>query len=308
MDTLKMAEGRWVSILTGAGIDENYLRNKHGPCPLCDGKDRFRFDDKDGSGSYYCSVCGAGTGIGLLIKWRKTDFKEAIKYVESVIDVCAVKTATQIKTDPIKRLQRIGQGCESIRGNINPVRLYLKSRSIVVMPDTSVRFNPSVNYYDEGKLVGSFPAMVATLRTPQGEPVTYHVTYLTSSGQKAKVTSPKKMMSAVGSTNGACVRLFKTAEHIAIAEGIETALAFTQMHGIPCWAALGTVGMESFIPPDGVRRITIASDNDANFAGQKAAYSLANRLSLKKYSVDVMIPNSVGDFCDMLPQEQQTQH
>src|SRR5947199_194195 len=44
------ARGRWHGILPQLGISANLLRNRHGPCPMCGGKDRFRFDDWDGKG------------------------------------------------------------------------------------------------------------------------------------------------------------------------------------------------------------------------------------------------------------------
>jgi putative DNA primase/helicase len=58
MNTVERARGRWREILPIFGIETRYLHNRHGPCPLCGGKDRFRFDDRDGSGSYYCNQCG----------------------------------------------------------------------------------------------------------------------------------------------------------------------------------------------------------------------------------------------------------
>ena len=68
MDTITRARGRWKEILPQFGIDPKFLTNRHGPCPLCRGKDRFRFDDKDGSGSYFCNQCGPGSGVILIRK------------------------------------------------------------------------------------------------------------------------------------------------------------------------------------------------------------------------------------------------
>lgn len=42
------ARGRWPQILHHFWIDASHLKNKHGSCPVCGGKDRFRFDDKNG--------------------------------------------------------------------------------------------------------------------------------------------------------------------------------------------------------------------------------------------------------------------
>ena len=53
------------------------LSNKHQPCPSCGGTDRYRFDDKQGSGSYICGQCGAGSGINLLMISTGMDFGSA---------------------------------------------------------------------------------------------------------------------------------------------------------------------------------------------------------------------------------------
>ena len=52
----------WHGILVGLGVPASALVNKHGPCPVCGGNDRFRFDDKEGLGTFICSHCGAGDG------------------------------------------------------------------------------------------------------------------------------------------------------------------------------------------------------------------------------------------------------
>jgi phage/plasmid primase-like uncharacterized protein len=76
------ADGSWQQILGSlAGIDSSMLRNKHGPCPNCGGKDRFRFDDKQGTGSHFCSQCGAGDGMSLLVKCSGMSFPEAVEAV-----------------------------------------------------------------------------------------------------------------------------------------------------------------------------------------------------------------------------------
>ena len=60
------ALGRWRGILPALGVPAKALSNRHGPCPMCGGKDRFRFDDKGGRGTWICSKCGAGDGIELV--------------------------------------------------------------------------------------------------------------------------------------------------------------------------------------------------------------------------------------------------
>ena len=61
----ELASNHWPEILMAAGIEKDRLRNKHGPCPVCGGTDRFRFDDMEGSGSYFCGNPHHGAGDGL---------------------------------------------------------------------------------------------------------------------------------------------------------------------------------------------------------------------------------------------------
>jgi phage/plasmid primase-like uncharacterized protein len=41
-----------------AGLTPDQLTDTHQPCPLCGGEDRYRFDDLNGTGSWYCNQCG----------------------------------------------------------------------------------------------------------------------------------------------------------------------------------------------------------------------------------------------------------
>jgi putative DNA primase/helicase len=47
-------------------------------------------------------------------------------------------------------------------------------------------------------------------------------------------------------------------------------------------------------PPPEVQRVIIFGDNDPNYAGQAAAYTLARRLGSQKLVVEVMFPAAVG--------------
>ncbi|EKW84844.1 zinc-binding domain of primase-helicase family protein, partial [Escherichia coli 97.0007] len=61
----KAARGHWSRILPALGV--NVLKNRHQPCPVCAGKDRFRFDDQEGRGTWFCNQCGAGDGLGMVL-------------------------------------------------------------------------------------------------------------------------------------------------------------------------------------------------------------------------------------------------
>jgi len=63
------ARGKWPFILADSGINPGTLQNRHGYCPGCGGTDRFRFDDKNGDGTFYCNGGGnpvSGDGFKLI--------------------------------------------------------------------------------------------------------------------------------------------------------------------------------------------------------------------------------------------------
>lgn len=117
----ELASNHWPEILMAAGIEKDRLRNKHGPCPVCGGTDRFRFDDLEGTGSYFCGNPhhGAGDGFKLLMTYKECTFAEAAKFVRDVLGerpVEAVKHTPQPspKRDEAKiraSLNKVAQAC-----------------------------------------------------------------------------------------------------------------------------------------------------------------------------------------------------
>ena len=65
-ETVKQACGHWPRILPALGV--KVIKNRHQSCPVCGGSDRFRFDDKEGRGTWFCNQCGAGDGLKLVEK------------------------------------------------------------------------------------------------------------------------------------------------------------------------------------------------------------------------------------------------
>lgn len=65
-ETVKQACGHWPRILPALGV--KVIKNRHQACPVCGGSDRFRFDDKEGRGTWLCNQCGAGDGLKLVEK------------------------------------------------------------------------------------------------------------------------------------------------------------------------------------------------------------------------------------------------
>ncbi|MEI7214658.1 primase-helicase zinc-binding domain-containing protein, partial [Pectobacterium versatile] len=74
--TVKRASGHWPQLLPAVGIRIDAI-GQHTACPMCEGKDRFRFDNKEGRGTWFCNQCGAGDGLNLVEKALKLTPTEA---------------------------------------------------------------------------------------------------------------------------------------------------------------------------------------------------------------------------------------
>ena len=81
------AQGRWHTILPALSIRVPDHPKKHGPCPACGGKDRFRLDDRDGLGTWFCNQCEphAGDGFALVMRAAGLPFREALGAVAGVL-------------------------------------------------------------------------------------------------------------------------------------------------------------------------------------------------------------------------------
>ena len=328
------ARGQWPGILQALGVDANYLKNKHGPCLICGGKDRFRFDDKDGRGTFYCNQCGAGDGIQLLRIYHGWDFLTAIEQISCVLGISVESRSHANKPRHIGDV--LGKVVDSIEssqadsGSMNyrrralektwqetrpitfkdPVDGYFQARGIKLSDFPRVlRFHPSLPYYDDDRnFLGFFPALVALVQDTTGQGITLHRTYL-GDACKADVPEPKKIMSPVisGATNGAAIKLYEPIDgQVVLAEGIETAFAIYVSTQLPVWATVSANGMERVVLPSHVKEVMIAIDNDVSGRGQKAGSKLAERLLSEGRKVTRIMPHKVGsDFANLLVEKSQ---
>jgi putative DNA primase/helicase len=95
MTLTELTNGRWPDLLTQlAGLTPDQLTDTHQPCPLCGGEDRYRFDDLNGTGSWYCNQCGGkdqsgggGNGMDMLMRRTGLTYPEACKRIEQHLNI-----------------------------------------------------------------------------------------------------------------------------------------------------------------------------------------------------------------------------
>ena len=293
------SEGHWDKILENNGINSKFLNGKNGPCPLCSGKDRWRWDrDRERGLCHQCHLRGSGSSIlaiylGLT---AKSDFPKLLKIISESLDY--LPQTTQIKSKGINlkhemRDARLKLGWSTAQpltlDESCPANRYFKGRGLDVPIDClNLKFNNRLEYFNEnGNLQGSFPALIARVEDSNGGLIALHRTYLTPEGSKAKVECPKKL---IGPAGGGAIRLDAVSDILGVAEGIETALAARAISKIPMFALISSSLMEKFWPPESVKQVIIWADLDRSGAGERSAHILARKLTHSGIKVLIELP------------------
>ena len=288
------AAGKWRGILVALGFDVSMLDGKHRPCPACGGSDRWRFDDRGGKGTFFCSHCGAGDGIELVMRTKDWDFKTAAVEIERAAGFVKPEALKAGKTDDEKAeaLRRLWNESVPVTPG-DEVSRYFASRGLTSPQTKALRFHPGL-YYREGEVTGRYPAMLALVSAPDGSGASLHRTYLLD-GRKAPVAKARKMMPGLP-ISGCAIRLFPVAPCLGIAEGLETAVGAANRFRLPVWSVVSAQGMEAWVCPDEVEEVVIFGDNDESFTGQRAAFTLAYKLKELGKKVRIEIPGlSIDD-------------
>lgn len=322
----------WKHVLPQFGIAAQYLTKKHGPCPLCTkGKDRFRFDNKDNQGTYYCSHCGAGNVITLLRKFTGRPDAEILEDIKrfhglplahSPVGPIVPRTnSDEIPEEEVKANRKwlTKARRESKALSNDPVTLYLLNRIPGIdlnKVSKEIKFHPGMKFFelnddDKSVLKGTFPVMLARVLDSANQAITLHRTYLTTNGEKAPFEKVKKQMPGVRKLRGAACRLTSVSgcRTLGVCEGIETgyAIATAYRYKMPVWAFLNAGNLAvGDIPREKFDKVIIFADHDkidiktGLRPGTAAAKALQAKLIEAGFEVIIKMPPREGmDFLDL---------
>jgi putative DNA primase/helicase len=315
------ARGQWHFVLAAVGIDAKFLHKQHGGCPCCGGKDRFRFDNKGDNGTFFCNNCGSGDGFRLIQLYRSCQPKESLQLVTDALnckEISTIPRQTYVTISPESDQKLIQAKQEQLQKTWNEakeitpgdsVHTYLTvTRKLPLCEIPAVlRIHPGLPYYSEDKkYLGTYPTMLGKVGTVNDELVSLHRTYLTNEGYKAPVPKPKKLMTAIyeGATKGAAIRLYTASETLILGEGIETSICGALSLGLPAWACVTALGLETVRLPGSVQKVIVLVDNDESKAGQQAAEKLTIRMIREGRRIKRLMPEQLGkDWLDILTHE-----
>jgi hypothetical protein len=163
---------------------------------------------------------------------------------------------------------------------------YLRARGLSLEPPPALRL----------AFLRGEPVMVARVEGVKGL-LGLHLTLLEPDGRGRK----EKRLARGSKPKGGAIRLFpfEAGKPLALAEGIETALAVREAAGWPVWALVAASFLkEASLPPE-VKEVVVAADHDK--AGLEAAKALAQRLLREGRKVRLAVPPVEGeDWLDAL--------
>jgi hypothetical protein len=256
----------------------------YGDCPSCGAHAAWLMPGRDGKLKAGCFRCG---------NWR------AVKAAIDDEDFRPSGSAKPART-PAERIatgQRFWDEAISIRG---PAASYLvKHRGINGPFPNTLRYHRKAWHFS-----GFYPALVAKIERFDPKLGSFvfagaHVTYLSASGDKAGI-DPGRL--SFGVIKGAGVWLGgRGSGAIVVGEGIESTASGMVILGVSGGvAALSASGMRAIVLPPDKDPVWIVVDRDANGTGERAAKALAMRLRWRGRTVKLAIPDTIGDFNDIL--------
>ena len=251
---------RWPSILMQLGLlNGPALKGNDSPCPVCGGRDRFRFTDK-GFGRWFCRGCGSGgDGVRLVQAIKGVDFIEAARLIEAIVGNAPHSPSRSSGADkPRDPLKPWREASPNVLGS--PVDIYLRSRAIEVSEaeTRSLRFHSALWHWPTQSK--NWAAMVALIRArrrdrahhasniPRARRLRQGAAWRQDAAVSQRSASPVGGGVWFGEPNGA--------GEFVVCEGVESLLSALRIFGVRAGcAALSALGVSRLIlPPEAPTR------------------------------------------------------
>ena len=291
-ETVKQACGHWPRILPALGV--KVIKNRHQACPVCGGSDRFRFDDKEGRGTWLCNQCGAGDGLKLVEKVFGVTASEAAGKVNAVTGnlppvAPKVIAAAEAETDTDRKAAaalavRLMEKTRTASGNAYLNRKGFPGHECLILSAT----------HKTGGVTFRAGDVVVPLYDDTGALVNLQL--INSNGLKRTLKG--------GAVKGACHTIEgkkQAGKRLWIAEGYATALTVHHLTGETVMVALSSVNLLSLASlvrqKHPACQIVLATDRDLNGDGQNKAAAAAGACE-----GIVALPPVFGDWNDAFMQ------
>ncbi|EOY5742188.1 primase-helicase zinc-binding domain-containing protein [Enterobacter ludwigii] len=292
-ETLEQACGHWPRILPALGVP--VIKNRHQACPVCGGSDRFRFDDKEGRGTWFCNQCGAGDGLKLVEKVFGVKPSEAAQKVNAVTGnlppvAPEAMAAAGAETDADRKAAaalavRLMEKTRTTTGNAYLTRKGFPGHECVMLTTTNKTGGVTFRAGD----------VIVPLYDETGAMVNLQL--INSDGLKRTLKG--------GQVKGACHIIEgkkEAGKRLWIAEGYATALTVHHLTGETVMVALSSVNLLSLASLARQKhpacQIVLAADRDLNGDGQTRAAAAA--LACEG---TVALPPVFGDWNDAFMQK-----
>lgn len=292
-ETVRQSCGHWPRILPALGV--KVIKNRHQACPVCGGSDRFRLDDKEGRGTWFCNQCGAGDGLKLVEKVFDVSASEAAQKVNAVTGnlppvAPEAMVAAETETDADRKTAaaqavRLMEKTRTATGNAYLTRKGFPGHEYVMLTAT----------HKTGGMTYRAGDLIVPLQDDTGTLV--NVQLINADGLKRTLKG--------GQVKGACHTIEgkkEAGKRQWIAEGYATALTVHHLTGETVMVALSSVNLLSLASlvrqKHPACQIVLAADRDLNGDGQSKAAAAADACE-----GTVALPPVFGDWNDAFVQK-----
>ncbi|EAA7367079.1 DNA primase [Salmonella enterica] len=292
-ETVKQACGHWPRILPALGV--KVIKNRHQSCPVCGGSDRFRFDDKEGRGTWFCNQCGAGDGLKLVEKVFGVTPSEAAGKVNAVtgnLSPVAPEVIATAEAETVADRKAAAALAVRLMEKTRPAtgNAYLTRKGFPVLECLMLTV-----MHKTGGVTFRAGDVVVPLYDDTGALV--NLQFINADGLKRTLKG--------GQVKGACHVIEgkkQAGKRLWIAEGYATALTVHHLTGETVMVALSSVNLLSLASLARQKypacQIVLAADRDLNGDGQSKAAAAADACE-----GIVALPPVFGDWNDAFMQK-----